>query len=199
MNETEESLPTQEQQPTHEDLAKLAVTRVETLARDALSKPNSTTMDAYGKFGHPSWKTPINHEVSGGTVGELEVTYRGLSGKPDAIGAFFTHTIGAGDKKRTTEYWIDPRGGALFQITGTTQSILEKDRLSECNPITTKEVLDEYGNVIEGALHPEKVTSQEKLDKIAAQSAGTSKRRGGFLMRLARRIYDPSKVFPKKR
>ena len=97
-------------------------------------------------------------------------------------------------------YWVDPKGETLFEFTGAGQATKDSDNLSECNPITTREVMDEFADLIEGALHPETQASRKQLHELAdASSSAASKKRGGFLMRLARKVFDPSKVFPKQR
>lgn len=202
---TMEDHPEAPPQLTHEDRALLAVQRVETLATEALNHhSNSKTMDAHANWNHDSWKTSINHEESGHKVGEIEVTRRGLIDKPKLVGTYLTRTIGTGSEASIVgRYWIDPKGETLFEFTGAGQSAKESDNLSKCNPITTKEVMDQFADLIEGALHPEKKASKERLHEIADASSPTkSKRRGGFLMKLSslsRRVFDPSKVFPKKR
>ncbi len=194
MDEFDQAPPPQEQQLTHEDRAVLAIQRVETLVREALEHPNSETMDAQAKWGHPSWKTPILHEESRHAVGELEVTSRGLSDRPDTIGISLTRTIGSSsDTSHREEYWIAPRDSVLYKFSGTAGSTKDSERLSKCNPIDTKEVMDELGEIIEGSIHPEKQASRKRLHEIAdASSPDKSIRRGGFLMRLAK------KVFPRK-
>jgi hypothetical protein len=216
MDETDGSLPPQppeEQQPTHEDHALLAVKRVYTLAMEALNNPNGKTFNEKAE-NVPSWMTPITHE-SGLKVAELEVSWRGLNDRPNQSGGIsLRHTpINTNsetgkqepDTQSSVTYWIDTSRQKLYKLSKHRpgESRMDSDRLEECNPITTKEVMDEYGDIIESAIHPEKVASRKKLDESAVKtSPDGTKRRGGFLMKLSslsRKVFDPSKVFPKKR
>lgn len=97
---------------------------------------------------------------------------------------------------------MDPNRQKLHKLSRPQpgKSMLESDNLEEYDPIETLEVMEEFRDILEGALHPEKQTSRNTTQEIAdASSSAASKKRGGFLMRLARKVFDPRKVFPKQR
>lgn len=213
MDEFDPAPPPQEQQLTHEDRARLAVQRVYTLSQEALEQPNSTAMDEHAKT-RPSRVIPIL-DANGHKIEQIEVTSRGLSGKPNSDGKFLTRMqystdgdsgLQSLDTSSSQKYWInysmDLNRQKLHKLSRPQpgKSMFESDNLEECGPIETLEVMEEFRDILEGALHPDKQASRKRLHEIAdASSSAASKRRGGFLMRLARKVFDPSKVFPKNR
>ena len=203
MDDFDQAPPPPEQQLTHEDLAKLAIGRVNALAHEALEHPNSTTMNELAE-NRPSWTTPINDE-SGHTVEELEVSWRGLRHDKQHPGGYrLTRYHTGSDRSLRSAYWISSRDDLLYKFSGAGATIEERDHPERCNPLETQEVMDEFKDIIEGALHPEKQASRQKMRELAdASSPDGTKRRGGFLMRLARgargvsrKVFDPSKIRP---
>lgn len=187
MDDFNQAPPPPEQQLTHEDLAKLAIQRVTTLAIEALEHPNSTTMNERAET-VKSWVTPILDQNDYKTA-ELEVNHRGLNDRPHSGGISVKrrYNPSGGGETYVEEYWIDTRDQKLYKLYPNAGSLKDSDRFSRCHSVETKEVMDEYGDIIESAIHPEKVASRKKLDELAAQTVGRSKQRGGFLMRLFRK------------
>lgn len=187
-------------QPTPKEQAALAVKRVADLVNEALLKPNSTTMNERAET-VKSWVTPIldhnGHETS-----EIEVSPRGLNDRPHSGGISLIRRFGSSSKGEAVrnEYWVDPRDQKLYKLYAGAGSIKDSDRFSLCHPEETKEIMDEFGDIIEDALHPERQTSRNKAQEIAdASSPAKDRQRGRFVTWLARRVFDPKKVFTRNR
>ncbi|HMS23930.1 MAG TPA: hypothetical protein PKB09_03925 [Candidatus Saccharibacteria bacterium] len=187
-------------QPTHKEQAALAVRRVADLVNEALLKPNSTTMNERAET-VKSWVTPILDQNDHKTA-EVEVNRRGLNDRPHRGGISIKRRYNPSSSGETNveEYWMDPSDQRLYKLYPDAGSIKDSDRFSRCHPVETIEVMDEFGDIIDGALHPEKQASRKSVEEsVDASSSDKDKQRGRFLTRLARRVFDPSKVFPTNR
>lgn len=197
MNQTDHVSYSPEQQGI-ESQARLAVSRMIDLAHEATTKlhANGTANDQDMRK-VPSFTTPTYSDEGDvrTETGSLEVHCTGSIGNLAAEGVSITRRFASHDIR--DKYWIDIAAGKKMLYNVDRDRLLPTNkRHSECSAPETLEIMQELTGVLEPALHPEAVVAKERA---ATRSQSVTKRNGGFFMRTVRKVFDPSKVFSKKR